>query len=46
LREFLYNAECAKLNSSIEGDRSIVFNWDGYNDSLQTFVVETIQRLK
>lgn len=47
LREFYYTASVAELdtNTSAYHD-NINIHWKGYNDSLPTFVEETLKRLK
>jgi len=47
LREFNYMASCANLNFEIlVAPDNIEFTWSGFNDSLPTFVLETIKRVK
>lgn len=47
LREFIYMAEMAKLYFQITtGHDSINFQWDGYNDSMKNFLVQSIQKVK
>ena len=45
-REFNYMADCAKLsfNMSVLRD-NVDFQWSGFNDSLVTYVSETMQRV-
>jgi len=46
LREFSYMAECAELEFNISLPRdNIDLQWSGFNDSLVSFVSETLQRI-
>lgn len=47
LREFFYTASVAELECGIAlYHDNININWKGYNDSLPTFVKETLKRIK
>jgi len=47
LREFSYMASCASLDFSlVVAPDNVEFNWSGFNDSLPTYVTETVKRIK
>ena len=45
-REFVYNAECAglKFYTDVKID-SVLFHWQGYDDSMLNYVQETLKRI-
>lgn len=47
LREFAYMASCASLDFSLSilAD-NVEFSWSGFNDSLPTYVTETVKKIK
>jgi len=47
LREFLYTAEMASLNINLSfNDNNFQMIFEGYSSSLESFIVETITRIK
>ena len=47
LREFIYMADCAKLKFSISLNRDCIdLRWSGFNDSIVTFVSETLRKIR
>jgi len=47
LREFSYMAECANLNFSLTVlNDSINMEWAGFNDSMPSYIDETLTRIK
>lgn len=46
LREFNYSASLAKLDFDISlGDDNVNFKWSGFNDSMPTYINQTISKI-